>query len=437
MRTSNKPDLTNIDSVDPKTLIEMEDKIHNDAPLHIERIKGSIDQLGTLVPIIVDEQNRIIDGVGRNRAAIRAGEPLVPIRRVKNATPALIKLIRLSLNKLQTGARFDDAVIKNDILELLDQDFDVLNLGMDSAEIEALLANSPIVADGIDAMPNEIGKEPPVSNPGDIFAIGKHMIADGSCLDATLMSKFLTDTPAACFIDPPYNVPIDRISGRGRNKHDDFAMGVGEMSPVEFQAFLRNSIAVLDGVMKPGGVVFACMDWAHSHLLVSAANEVGLDHINTCVWVKSNAGNGGLYRSQHEFVCVFRKKGGKTTNNVRLGKYGRNRSNVWDFRGANSFGRTRDDDLKDHPTVKPVALVEEAIKDCTKRNDVILDLFGGSGSTMLAAERCGRRARLVEIDPKYVEVTIRRMQDAFGLEAVHLETGLTFEQLRAQRLSQL
>ena len=214
-------------------------------------------------------------------------------------------------------------------------------------------------------------------------------------------------------------------------------MGVGEMSPVEFQAFLRNSIAVLDGAMKPGGVVFACMDWAHSHLLVSAANEVGLEHINTCVWVKSNAGNGGLYRSQHEFVCVFRKKGGKTTNNVRLGKYGRNRSNVWDFRGANSFGRTRDEDLKDHPTVKPVALVEEGIKDCTKRNDVILDLFGGSGSTMLAAERCGRRARLVEIEPKYVEVTIRRMQDAFGLEAVHVETGLTFEQLRAQRLSQL
>lgn len=437
MRTSNRPILSDIEFVGPKTLTELDDKIHKDAPLHVERIKGSIDQFGTLVPIIVDDQNRIIDGVGRNRAAIRAGEPLVPIRRLKNATPALIKAIRISLNKLQTGAKFDDAVIKNDILELLDQDFDVLNLGMDSAEIEALLASSSIAVDGIDAIPNETGKQRPVPITGDIFSIGKHMIACGDCLDATLMPKFLTDTAAACFMDPPYNVPIDRISGRGRNKHENFPMGFGEMAPGKFGGFLQNSLTVVDRVLKPGGIVFACMDWAHSHLLVSAANEVGLDHINTCVWVKSNAGNGGLYRSQHEFVCVFRKKGGKTTNNVRLGKYGRNRSNVWDFRGANSFGRTRDDDLKDHPTVKPVALVEEAIKDCTKRNDVILDLFGGSGSTMLAAERCGRRARLVEIEPKYVEVTIRRMRDAFGLEAVHLETGLTFEQLRAQRLSQL
>jgi DNA modification methylase len=210
-------------------------------------------------------------------------------------------------------------------------------------------------------------------------------------------------------------------------------MASGEMSPTQFADFLHATCArALDQVL-PGGIVFVCMDWRSVTPLITEAQRAGLELLNLCVWTKTNAGMGGLYRSQHELIPVFKKPGAAHINNVQLGKHGRNRSNVWSYAGINTFGATRDADLADHPTVKPVALVADAIQDVTHRGDLVLDPFGGSGTTMAAAHKTGRRAALIELDPIYVDVIIRRMSEHFNLNAVHAETGESFADLAATR----
>lgn len=219
----------------------------------------------------------------------------------------------------------------------------------------------------------------------------------------------------------------------GKTKHREFAMASGEMSEAEFEAFNGAYLEQARRVVKPGGYIYAFMDWRGAHIVTNAAIARQIAHINTCVWVKSNAGMGSLYRSQHELALVFRTSGGKSVNNVQLGRFGRSRTNVWNHAGANTFGRTREEDLAAHPTVKPIGLIEDIIKDCTHRGDVVVDFFGGSGTTMLAAERCKRSAMLCEIDPAYVDVTIERFGKVFDIEAVHEATSLTYSDLKAQR----
>jgi DNA modification methylase len=437
MRKSNRISLPEIiEQVDPKTLRFADNPIHKDDPLHVEKIAGSMDQFDFVDPVLVGPNNEIIDGEQRVKAAMRQGHATVPIMRLKDATPRQVTAIRIALNKIQRGSRWNETSLKNGISELIGQDFDVLKLGFDTAEIDILLASS-----GVEPEEGELDladQTPATAQRDDIFTVGPHRIACGDCRDASLVAQLMGEGhAAACITDAPYNVAvIGHVSGLGKNQHDEFAMASGEMSSEEYEAFLREVIAVGNALVQPGGYHYWWMDWRSLHLLTKAALDNGLDHVNTCVWVKPNAGMGSLYRSQHEMIGVYRKPGANGTNNVKLGKYGRARSNVWDGRGANSFGRTRDEDLKDHPTVKSIALTEDAIKDCTKRGEIVLDLFGGSGTTMLAAERCSRKARLVEIEPKYVDVTLRRMRDVFEIDAIHVATGLTFNELREQRLTE-
>jgi hypothetical protein len=239
------------------------------------------------------------------------------------------------------------------------------------------------------------------------------------------------------FIDPPYNVRIDgHVSGLGRHRHGEFAMASGEMSDAEFVSFLETVLGHHAAYSIDGAIHFVCMDWRHLGELLAAGRSVYSELKNLCVWEKTNAGMGSLYRSQHELVAVFKTGTAPHVNNIELGRHGRYRTNIWRYAGANSFGAERDKDLEMHPTVKPVRLVADAILDCTRRGDLVLDGFAGSGTTLLAAERSERVGFGIEIDPRYVDVALRRMAEHAGLEAVHVESGKSFDEIAAERTAE-
>ena len=236
------------------------------------------------------------------------------------------------------------------------------------------------------------------------------------------------------FIDPPYNVPIDgNVCGSGSIKHREFAMAAGEMSETEFTDFLTTILGHLACHSISGSIHFICMDWRHILELLSAGRKVYAELKNLCVWNKDNGGMGSLYRSKHELVFVFKNGSERHINNVELGRHGRCRTNVWDYVGVNSLHEGRLDELAMHPTVKPVALVADAVLDCSKRDGIVLDCFGGSGTTLIAAEKTGRRGYLMELDPSYVDVTIKRFEKLTGKDAIHAENGSSFAEMRRER----
>jgi DNA modification methylase len=237
------------------------------------------------------------------------------------------------------------------------------------------------------------------------------------------------------FIDPPYNVAIDgNVSGLGATRHREFAMASGEMSKEEFQQFLTKVFLLLAKHSTPHSLHFVCMDWRHTGEVVAAGEDIYNELINCCVWVKDNAGMGSFYRSQHEFVFLFKSQKGSHRNNIQLGQYGRNRTNVWNYPCANSFSRSRDEGnlLALHPTVKPAALVGDAIMDCTERGAIVLDSFLGSGTTVIAAERTGRRCYGLEIDSRYVDTIVRRWQSFTRNVAIHSQTGRSFAEIEEE-----
>ena len=238
---------------------------------------------------------------------------------------------------------------------------------------------------------------------------------------------------AMSFADVPYNLAVRSIGGRGRIKHEEFAMASGEMSSSEYVNFLVAGLGNCGRVSRSGAVHFVCCDWRHVSEIIEAGRLVYDEVLNIVVWVKSNAGQGSFYRSRHEFIVVFRVGKGPHLNNIELGRHGRSRSNVWNYAGVNAFRAGRMEELRSHPTAKPVTLVADATRDCTRRGDVVLDTFSGSGTTIMAAERIGRRAYAMEIEPRYVDVAIRRWQAFTRKDAVHAVSGRTFDQLTAER----
>jgi DNA modification methylase len=236
------------------------------------------------------------------------------------------------------------------------------------------------------------------------------------------------------FTDPPYNVPIDgHASGLGSAKHSDFAMASGEMSEAEFVNFLWTVLSLLARHSLNGALHYICMHWRHLYELLTAGRRVYDELKNLCAWVKSNGGMGSLYRSQHELIAVFKNGSAPHINNVELGRYGRNRTNVWVYAGMNSFGAERAEALSAHPTIKPVQLVEDAILDCSRRGGLVLDAFVGSGTTLIAAERAGRRAFGLEIEPRYVDLALQRFRSFTGIEPSYAKIGLTLGELEKMR----
>ena len=288
--------------------------------------------------------------------------------------------------------------------------------------------------DPADDIDSEALKGPPASRSGDLWLLGEHRLLCGDARSPGDLDRLMDgQRAAAAFTDPPYNVAIRGIVGRGSVKHREFAMASGELSDAEFVAFLREALGQAARVSKDGAVHYVCMDWRHLRQLLEAAEALYGEMLNLCVWNKTNTGQGSFYRSQHELVGVFRVGNEEHLNNIELGRFGRNRSNVWTYPGVNSFGAGRDEALAMHPTVKPVALIADALRDCTRRGDLVLDPFAGSGSTILAAERVGRRAYALEIDPRYVDVGVRRWQACTARDAIHAETGLAFDDMQARR----
>lgn len=382
----------------------------------IEQIIASIIQFGFTNPILVDGNLNLIAGHGRLLAAKQMGLDKVPVIKLADLTKAQIRALRLADNKIALNAGWDAEILKLELIELKempDEKIDLSLTGFSTGEIDTILFSEVDPDD--EAIPPKPAKGR--TRLGDIWQLGHHVIGCGDCRDVGFLQKVVGEgvTIDAAFLDPPYNVKINgHANAKGR--HREFAMASGEMTTAQFREFLAQTLGSAAQVSRAGAVHFVCMDWRGMDDLHASTSGIYDTLLNVCVWNKSNAGMGSLYRSKHEMVFVYRVPGAVHVNAVELGKHGRNRTNVWDYASVNSFKGSRRADLALHPTVKPVAMVADAFCDVTRQNDLVLDVFLGSGTSLIAAERCGRRLRGVEIDPGYVDVAIERWCNLTGKE---------------------
>jgi DNA modification methylase len=402
------------------------------------QIAASIKAFGFNVPILVDRDGNVIAGHGRLLACQELGITEVPTLCLEHLTPAQIRAFTIADNRLTEISTWDDRLLAQQLkeLSLIGLDFDIEVTGFEVGEIDLRILSLEDVPDpaddAADAVP-ELPAGPPISKPGDLWRPGCHCVLSGNATEradfATLMCE---ERAALVFTDPPYNVPIDgHASGLGAIHHRPFPMASGEMDKPAFTTFLARAFRNLAEFSIDGSLHYICMDWRHLYELLTAGQDVYDELKNLCVWVKDNGGMGSLYRSQHELIFVFKHGRNGHRNNVQLGQFGRNRSNVWHYPGANSFSRHGGEGnlLALHPTVKPVAMVADAILDCSARGDIVLDPFLSSGTTVIAAERTGRRCYGMELDPRYVDTVIRRWQTLTGEIARHAESGRSFDDL--------
>lgn len=403
----------------------------------VAQIAASIRQFGFTNPVLISASDEIIAGHGRVLAALQLGLNEVPTLRLDHLSDAERRAYIIADNKLAEHAGWNDEILTIELGALVDMDldFEIETTGFETAELDILLHGD---VDEPAAEPvHEPEICPAITRLRDVWHLGRHKLICGDVTNASVLTALMGDERADCvFTDPPYNVKIDgNVCGSGSVKHREFAMASGEMNEAEFIAFLTLSLGELTRVSRDGAIHFVCMDWRHMGELRAAGRSVYTELKNLIVWAKTNAGMGSFYRSQHELVFVFKVGTAPHTNTFGLGERGRHRSNVWSYPGVNSFGSGQSD-LALHPTVKPTALVADAIKDVTKVNQIVLDGFGGAGSTLIAAERTRRIARLVELDPLYCDVICRRFEAATGEPATLCETGQRFEQVAAERAEQ-
>lgn len=404
----------------------------------IKQIAQSIKEFGFTNPVLIDSDNGVIAGHGRLAAAKQLGMTEVPTIRLEDLTEAQKRAYILADNKLAENAGWDRELLAIELQGLLElqPEFEITLTGFEMGEVDLIIGSPENPAlDEADALPEVDDANEPITRPGDLWGLGAHRLLCADALDPMSYLRLLGDGKAeVVFTDPPYNVPIvGHVSGLGQAKHVNFAMASGEMSEVDFTAFLETTFRNLASASVDGAIHFVCMDWRHLFELLTAGRSAYSELKNLCVWAKTNGGMGSLYRSRHELIAVFKNGKGPHINNVELGRFGRNRTNVWSYAGLSSFQADRDETLALHPTVKPIALVEDAIKDCSNRGAIVLDAFAGSGSTLIAAERCGRRAYAIELEPRFVDVCLKRFAQATGIEPVHLETGSTFSEVAKAR----
>lgn len=405
----------------------------------LEAIAASIRRFGFLNPVLIDAEDVIIAGHGRVLAARQLGLEQIPVLRIEHLSEADRRAYIIADNKLAQMAGWDRDVLAVELQHLIEIDASLPEvIGFAAGEVDVLLDEVGGGADPDDEAVPPVS-ERAVTRPGDLWELGdRHRVACGDARDAATLNILIGDERAdAVFVDPPYNVAIQgHVGGRGAIRHREFAMASGELTSSDFQAFLRQMGEALTSVSRPGAVHFVCMDWRHTGDLLAALTPVYDQLLNLCVWRKSNAGMGSLYRSQHELVFVFRYGTAPHRTAVQLGRHGRNRTNVWDYPSVNGAHADRRSQLAWHPTVKPVSLVADAVKDVTRRGDIVLDSFLGSGTTLIACERAGRRCRGVEIDPLYVDLALRRWSEITGLAPVLRETGQLFDAVARDRREQ-
>jgi DNA modification methylase len=400
----------------------------------IRQIADSIKAFGFNNPVLLDDKNTIIAGHGRVSAAKLLGIAEVPTIRLEDLSSDQIRAYVIADNKLAANAGWDNSILAIELQHLsnIETEFDITVTGFEIPEIDLILTPEGDRTDGDDVFEVEANAQP-ITQPGDMWNLGKHRILCGDASDESSYPKLLGAKRASvAFVDPPYNVAIKgNVSGKGAIQHREFLMASGEMNVSEFIEFLASRLKLLARYSAAGSLNFVFMDWRHMGELIAAGMQVYDELLNVCVWVKNNGGMGSFYRSRHELVFVFRNGKGKHRNNIQLGKYGRNRTNVWEYPSINSVSKSSEEGnlLALHPTVKPVRLVADALLDCSARGDLVLDTFLGSGTTLLAAERTGRIGCGIELDPVYVDTAIKRWQRHTGDHAVHAVSGKRFDDI--------
>lgn len=403
----------------------------------LSQIAASIREFGFNSLVVVDEDSVILVGHGRCEAARIAGLETVPVLRLSHLTAQQKIAFSLADNKIALNADWEMDQLKDLWRELVGAEinFDLEVTGFETAEIDLLVdgPTEPERLDRSDLLPPVQAEA--VSGLGDLWHLGDHrLLCADACEPASYVELLADEKARLVFTDPPYNVPIDgHVGGLGAVKHREFKMASGEMTAAEFEHFLNTVFGNLASASIEGALHFICMDWRHLGEVTRAADGVYSELKNLCVWNKNNGGMGSFYRSKHELVFVYKVGTAPHLNMVELGKHGRYRTNVWDYAGVNTFRSGRDAELEMHPTVKPTALVIDAIKDCSRRGDIVLDAFSGSGTTIMAAHKSRRRARAIELDPLYVDVAIRRWQSYTGQIATMAITGESFAEVAQRR----
>ncbi len=400
---------------------------------HIERLMSSISDLGFTVPIII-ARLEIVDGHTRVEAAKRLGLDRVPAIEVSHLSDEDTRKLRLAANRLGELGEWDIDLLRIEFQELIDLDVDLASTGFTLQEQDIILLD-PVEGEECDEDEPGDPPEDPVTQLGDIWDLGHHRVICASSLEPETYEALLAGEPAhAVLMDPPYNVKIKgNVSGLGKKVHDEFVMASGEMSDEEFQAFLDQVMVLLTQHLVAGSVLFVFIDWRSVHRLYQAGFAAELDLLNLIVWYKQSGSMGSLYRSAHELIAVFCRGDSPRTNNTQLGRHGRDRQNVWVAPGANRRGSSANAMLEFHSTPKPVELCVDAILDVTSRGEIVLDAFLGSGTTLIAAEKTGRRCCGIELEPGYVDVAVRRWQDLTGGQAILAATGETFDEVAARR----
>lgn len=405
----------------------------------IRQIANSIERFGFTNPVIVDDKNMILAGHGRVKAAQLLGLASVPIIRLSDMSESEKRAYVLADNKIAQNAGWDVDLLASEFELILDDvSVDIDLTGFSGAEIDVILDGGESEQQAAPDEDLQPSAGPPVCRVGDVWQLGDHRLICGDARDEALFHKLMrcpdgvSELADMVFTDPPYNVRIDgNVSGRGR--HREFAMGSGEMSKANFVDFLSATLGNATRQSKDGAIHFVCMDWRHMEELQQAGQQIYSELKNVIVWVKDNGGMGSFYRSRHELIFAFKHGTQAHINNFELGQGGRYRTNVWHYKGATSPTRDSRDTLALHPTVKPVAMVADAIRDCSHRGGIVLDPFCGSGTALIAAEKTGRRARAVELDPLYCDVAVRRWQQFAHCEAILVGSGLTFAEIERAR----
>jgi len=427
-----------IEYVTPDSLKPYPGNARTHSKRQIGQIARSIERFGFNNPVLIDPTDTVIAGHGRLEAAKLLKLANVPVIRLAHLSDVERRAYIIADNKLAQNASWNADLLASEVQYLLDAEFEIELTGFHMAEVDLILdeadernGDQPEPEDQVPAL-DRTGRV--ISRAGDRWILGDHVVVCGDARDQAPYAALLAgETVDLVFTDPPYNVPIDgHVCGLGRVRHREFAMAAGEMTSGQFADFLQAVLKRALETCRPGAILYVCMDWRHARELLEAGAACRLELKNLCVWNKTNGGMGTFYRSQHELVFVFKTGDAPHINNFELGQHGRYRSNIWTYAGVNTFRSGRDEDLAAHPTVKPVALVADAIKDCSKRGQIVLDAFGGSGTTLIACEKTGRKARVLELDPAYVDLIIRRWQLATGKLARH-ETGISFDELAEQR----
>ncbi len=405
-------------------------------PRQIKLLAKSIQSFGFVVPLVVNQDNQLIAGHARLEAAKSLGLEQVPVIRLEHLTPEQAKALMIADNRLAELSSWDSELLATHLkdLSVLDLNFDLeatgFTVGEIDLQIESLAASAKASKDD-PADQFSVAQGPAVTHLSDVWVLGAHRVFCGNALDSASYLHLMSGHKAAMIVtDPPYNVKVDgHVGGKGAIKHREFAMATGEMSEDEFTAFLQTVFLRLVEHSSDGSVHTIFMDWRHLPEILAAGRRAYTSFLNLCVWAKSQAGMGSLYRSQHELALIFKSGTASHRNNVELGRFGRYRTNVWSYPSIHAMRSGEEGDLLAlHPTVKPVKMIADAILDCSARGDLILDPFLGSGTTLLACERVGRVCRAIELDPLYVDTAIRRWQQLTGENAVLESTGQTFMQ---------